>query len=298
MGFDARYTAIESSLIHECFEGALSYCVGQHNTAWEKGRAVVALDAFAFDLEDDTEFDPLADDVLAEDEDEGLVDMPVMAEMPAHACKPSVFSKERFASAHEAIEELFKRNPGRKPVFLDIIEFCTEPRTTTEVAEVVAKAQEHNRSVYTPMTLCSILERSGALVSEIPETADEVVEENGVEYLEVKEAPDATWTSTDAALEVLADHREGGGLRSLIRTEEPQYRTVYERLLRFCAEEPRTKPAIDALIDDDPLVQNPRRYSNHFIELLESREALVWQQGWVTTELGRRYLDELGAGQA
>lgn len=293
MGYGGRSTATESSLIHESFEAALSYCVGQHNTAWEKGRAVVALNAFAFDFEDDAEFDPLADDALAEDE--GIVDMPIMPDMPEQARKPSVFAKERFASAHEAIEELFRRNPGRKPVFLQIIEFCTEPRTTTEVAEVVAKAQEHNRSVYTPMTLCSILERSGALVSEVPETADEVVEEDGVEYLEVKQAPDATWTATDAALEVLADHREGSELHKLIEVEEPQYRAVYENLLRFCAEEPRTKPAIDVLIDDDPLVQNPRRYSNHFIELLESREALAWQQGWVTTDLGRRYLDERDA---
>lgn len=254
---------------------------------------MAATDVFAFDLEDDDEFDPLSDDGLADDEDEGLVDVPVMTEMPEQPHKPSVFAKERFASPHEAIEELFKRNPGRKPVFLQIIEFCTEPRTTSQVAEVVAQAQEHNRSVYTPMTLCSILERSGALTSQIPETADEVVEDNGMEYLEVKEAPEATWTSTDAALEVLSAHREGAGLRTLIEDEEPQYRPIYERLLRFCAEEPRMKPAIDAIIDDDPLVQNPRRYSNHFIELLENREALAWRQGWTTTELGQRYLESL-----
>ena len=255
---------------------------------------VVAPNVFAFDLEDDDEFDPLASDGLLEDEDEGLVEVPVMPEMPEQARKPSVFAQERFASPHEAIEELFTRNPGRKPVFLQIIEFCTEPRTTTEVAEVVAKAQEYNRSVYTPLTLCSILERSGALTSEVPETADEVVEDNGVEYLEVKEAPEATWTSTDAALEVLSVHREGAGLQALIESEEPQYRAIYERLLHFCAEGPRMKAAIDALIDDDPLVQNPRRYSNHFIELLENREALAWQQGWVTTDLGHRYLERLG----
>lgn len=253
-------------------------------------------DAFSFDLDDEDEFDPLTDgDVVDEDDDEGIVDVPKVTEMPEEAVRPSVFAKERFETPHEAIEELFKRNPGRKPVFLDIIEYCTEPRTTTEVGELVANVQEHNRSVYTPMTLCSILERSGALTSEVPETADEVVEDDGVEYLEIKQAPDAIWTSTDAALEVLASHREGSALRTLIEVEEPQYRTIYERLLNFCAEEPRKKPAIDAIIDDDPLVQSPRRYSNHFIELLESREALEWRDGWTLTDLGRRYLESITA---
>ena len=255
---------------------------------------MAASDAFSFDFDDEDEFDPLADDVVADD-DEEILDVPQVTEMPEEGRKPSVFAKERFATPHDAIEELFKRNPGRKPVFFSIFEFCTEPRTTTEVGELVASAQEHNRSVYSPMTLCSILERSGALTSEVPETADEVVEDNGVEYLEIKEAPDAVWTSTDAALEVLASHREGSALRTLLEVEEPQYRTIYERLLRFCAEEPRKKPAIDAIIDDDPLVQNPRRYSNHFIELLESREAMEWRNGWALTEIGERYLQELDA---
>lgn len=256
---------------------------------------MAASDAFGFDFDDEEEFDPLADDGVADEDDEGILDVPPVTEMPEEPARPSVFAKERFETPNDAIEELFRRNPGRKPVFLQIIEYCTEPRTTTEVGALVASAQEHNRSVYTPMTLCSILERSGALTSEAPETADEVVEDDGVEYLEVKDAPDAVWTSTDAALEVLASHREGGALRTLLEVEEPQYRTVYERLLRFCAGEPRKKAAIDAIIDDDPLVQSPRRYSNHFIELLESREALEWRDGWALTELGERYLQEVGA---
>lgn len=253
---------------------------------------MVQTDTFDFDFDEEDEFDPLADDANDADEDE-ILDVPRMTEMPEEGRKPSVFAKERFGTPQEAIEELFNRNPGRKPVFLQIIEFCTEPRTTTEVEELVTSAQEHNRSVYGALTLCSILERSGALTSEIPQTAGEVVEDNGVEYLEIKEAPDSIWTSTDAALEVLAAHREGGALRALIEVEEPQYRAIYERLLRFCAEEPRKKPAIDAIIDDDPLVQSPRRYSNHFIELLESREAMEWRDGWRLTEIGERYLQEI-----
>lgn len=253
------------------------------------------LGAFAAD---EDEFDPLAEDFSVERdaEDEGIVDLPIVPEMPESVRENSVFDKERFATPEEAIEELMRRNPGRKPVFLKIIELCCGGKTTTEVAEAVAAEQAENRSVYTPLSLCAILERAGALTSEVPETADEVHEEDGVEYLEIKEAPDATWTSTDAGLTVLAHHREGGALRELLTSEtEAPLVPVYERVLAMCAEAPRKKSEIDAVVDDDPLVQKPRRYSNHFIELLENREALAWHDGgWNTTELGRRYLEEAG----
>ena len=250
-------------------------------------------------VEDADEFDPLAEDFSVEPdaEDEGIVDLPIVPEMPESVRENSVFDKSRFATPELAIEELLRRNPGRKPVFLKIVEACCGGKTTSEVAEVVASEQADNRSVYTPLSLCAILERAGALTSEVPETADEVHEADGVEYLEIKEAPDATWTSTDAGLTVLARHREGGALRELLSSEtEAPYVSVYERVLSMCAEKPRKKPELDAAVDDDPLVQKPRRYSNHFIELLESREALEWRDGgWCATELGRRYLEEAGA---
>lgn len=255
-------------------------------------------------VEDEEEFDPLAEDFSlaqedAEAQDDGIVDLPIVPEMPEALRGRSVFDRARFESAQQAIEELLRRNPGRAPVFLAIIEACCDTRTTSEVAQVVEHAQAENRSVYTPLSLCTILERAGALTSEVPESAEEVVEQDGdIEYLEIREAPEARWTATDDGLTVLAEHREGAALRELLRSpSELSYRPIYERVLSFCAERPRAKCDIDALIDDDPLVQSPRRYSNHFIELLESREALAWHDGgWNATELGRRYLDEIAAG--
>ena len=183
------------------------------------------LDEFFLD-EDEGVFDPLAEDFEpaqdgADPDEDGIVDLPVMAEMPEEVKVKSVFDKDRFANAQDAIEELLHRNPGRKPVFLQIIEFC---------------------------------------------------------------------------LTVRAAHREGSALEELLASDtESVYLPVYERVLAFCAQEPRTKPQIDAIVDDDPLVQKPRRYSNHFIELLENREALSWHDGgWNATELGRRYLEKHG----
>ena len=273
-----------------------------------------AFDEFLFDG-DEGAFDPLADDFEPAEaaEEDGIVDLPVMAEMPSDLKPKSVFDKERFASAQDAIEELLTRNPGRKPVLLQIIEFCCEERTGEEVAELVEQAQAENRSVYTPQSLCSILERAGALTgrSEVPEQ-DEAAEQDEqgdapeqdgadagqpeVEAREVAPQPTMYWLATDDGLTVLASHKEGHALEELLSSQsESPYLEIYERVLAFCAVEPRKKPQIDALVDDDPLVQNPRRYSNHFIELLENREALSWHDGgWNATELGRRYLEEHG----
>ena len=273
-----------------------------------------AFDEFLFDG-DEGAFDPLADDFEPAEaaEEDGIVDLPVMAEMPSDLKPKSVFDKDRFASAQDAIEELLTRNPGRKPVLLQVIEFCCEERTGEEVAELVEQAQAENRSVYTPQSLCSILERAGALTgrSEVPEQ-DEAAEQDeqgdapeqdgadaGQPEVEAREvAPQLTtyWLATDDGLTVLASHKEGHALEELLSSQsESPYLEIYERVLAFCAVEPRKKPQIDALVDDDPLVQNPRRYSNHFIELLENREALSWHDGgWNATELGRRYLEEHG----
>ena len=205
----------------------------------------------------------------------------------------------------KAGRELLHRNPGRKPVFLQIIEFCCDEHTSEEVAQLVEQAQAENRSVYTPQSLCSILERAGALVSrtEGPQASEEQgalsADEGADGQVEAGDAaahPTTYWTSTDEGLTVLAAHREGSALEELLASDtESVYLPVYERVLAFCAQEPRTKPQIDAIVDDDPLVQKPRRYSNHFIELLENREALSWHDGgWNATELGRRYLEKHG----
>ena len=269
------------------------------------------LDEFFLD-EDEGVFDPLADDFEptqdgADPDEDGIVDLPVMAEMPEEVKVKSVFDKDRFVSAQDAIEELLHRNPGRKPVFLQIIEFCCDEHTSEEVAQLVEQAQAENRSVYTPQSLCAILERAGALVSRteepgVPEEQDEgdspAEQDCGGEAEAHMPAahPTTYWTSTDEGLTVLAAHREGSALEELLASDtESVYLPVYERVLAFCAQGPRTKPQIDAIVDDDPLVQKPRRYSNHFIELLENREALSWHDGgWNATDLGRRYLEKHG----
>lgn len=251
-------------------------------------------------LELDEEFDPLQEnddlDLLEDDfadDDDAIEEMPLIPNMPEGVVKSGAFDAANYDDPREAIRTLFEKNPGRRPVFLSIIEMAKEGIATTELSKRVDEIQADNQSVYAPTTLCRALERAGALTVDIPVTADEVQTDDGVEYLEIKDEVNPLWTATQAGVDVLDEEREGRAIKELFEVDG-KYLSIYKRVLEFCAEEPRTKKEIDGIVDHDPMVQEPRRYSNHFIELLEKADALIWKDSkWTITELGKQTLATL-----
>lgn len=253
-----------------------------------------------FDLID--EFDPLAkeEDSLdsereSDDEFEGLVDVPLMPNMPEGVVRKGVYDASSYDDPAKALTLLFEKNPGRRPIYLGIIAMCEEGKPSSEVTQEVERLQADNQSVYSPMTLCRALEKAGALVVEVPDSAV-TQEDDEAEYLEITEQVDPVWISTEVGLEVLTKEREGYAVKELLDFDK-KYTEIYERVLAFINEAPRTKSEINAIVDHDPLVQSPRRYSNHFIEHLERTDALIWKNNtWNITELGKKTLNELQEG--
>ncbi len=253
------------------------------------------LDDLGFDFEvvDADEFDPFAPDPddpeqLAADE---IEELPVIKEMPEEQKRPSVYDQSRFDSPEDAIRELFARNFTRKPVLLKIIELCCEERTSSEVAEMVDEFQKSCFSVYSPLSLCSMLEKSGALTAKLPENADEAVDEDGVEYLEIKEPQEARWLATDAGLTVLAECREGGELAELIEQRESRYADIYLDLMAFLQEKGATMGAVNDRYNGDARLENPHKAPSHFIDCLQEVGAVEWRdRAWRLTELAENYL--------
>ena len=261
----------------------------------EKNDLILDDAALGFELVEDDEFDPFAPDAgdldaLAAEE---IEDLPVIKEMPENVVKKSVFDASRFDCAEDAIRELFARNPGRRPVLLSIIDLCNNPTPMSRIEELVDQLQQDNFSVYTPMSLCQFLERCGALTCETPENSQTEVDEDGNEYMVIREVPETVWTATEAGLNVLSSSREGTELTALLENpEETVYRPIYERVLAFCAQEGRTRDEVDGIVKDDPLVKKPYRDVMHFLENLETAGAVEWKgRRWVATELGRRHVD-------
>lgn len=259
------------------------------------------LDLLAFD----DEFDPLAvDDSVIDQEwmdDENpydTIDYPTMRNMPETVHHDPVYSPERQGSARAALQALIVRNPNRRPVLLNIIGLCEGGCASSIISERVEKWQRDNWSVYAPMTLCRMLERAGALTLEMPETAEEQENaEEGVSYLEIKETVDPIWHATADALELRAEYMSGAQFRAIVLdSDESRYAEVYERVMDALAEAPRQLAAIEELTDTMDITKSPRRFGQHFVDILEATDCILWGEGaWNLTDLGRAMLAELKA---
>ena len=157
--------------------------------------------------------------------------------------------------------------------------------------------QADNRSVYGTTTLCRMLERAGALELEMPETSEEREDAGeGVEFLEIKERVDPVWRTTDAGREVFGQMTDGSAFRTMVFDRDAKYLEVYRAVMGFVNERPRSKDDIEQLVDAFEVVQSPRRFGGHFIDMLEKTDALCWKdRSWQLTDLGRRMLPEVEA---
>lgn len=259
------------------------------------------LDLLAFD----DEFDPLAvDDSIIDQEwmdDENpydTIDYPTMRNMPETVHRDPVYSPERQGSARAALQALIVRNPNRRPVLLNIIGLAEGGCASSVISERVEEWQRDNWSVYAPMTLCRMLERAGALTLEMPEIAEEQESaEEGVSYLEIRETVDPVWHATDEALQLREEYMSGAQFRAIVlESDESRYAEVYERVMDALAEAPRKLAAIEELTDTMDITKSPRRFGQHFVDILEATDCILWGSGaWNLTDLGRAMLAELKA---
>lgn len=117
-------------------------------------------------------------------------------------------------------------------------------------------------------------------------------EEVEIDFLEVPEERPGLWQATDEGLSVVDAQDDEGAIRELLG-KEPVYLDIYHQILDFCCEEGgRSAKEIDRLVNDSPLLEEPRRYSGYFVGRLERKGALEWRGGWCTTEAGKAMIAE------
>lgn len=252
---------------------------------------------FPLDSEFDDEFDPL-EDVEGDEEDDAATDLPPTQTTPDQATPAA--ADER--SAEERTADLIKAMAPRRKVLLGILAYCEEPQLVDDVNAKVDELQAHNFSVYTAADLTSLLERAGALehvtdeggsLEDVEEQEPEVVEVDGVEYLEVKQSAPTRWVTTAAGMAAVEADRPLDRLNDLFAQDE-QYLPIYKRVLTLCAADGGTTiKALGDAVDSDPLVQKPRLYVAHFVDKLEKCDAVEWVDSWVTTEVGQTGLEIL-----
>lgn len=235
------------------------------------------------------DFDDFDDLTPAEQQ---VADAPVA---PAPDAAPFVVRDER--TAEERTRDLFTRMAPHRATLLSILELCTEPQGAFTVYAHVDALRAGDFSVFSGASLCSHLEKAGALERIVPEDANpeapaqlRTVVVDGVEYLEPQKAPEILWVTTPVGAAVLAADDPASRMRELF-AREARYLPIFQRILELCAaEDGATVPALGDAVDDDPLVQEPRFYALYFVDLLDKCGAIQWQQTWHITDVGREGL--------
>lgn len=201
----------------------------------------------------------------------------------------------------ERINNLLVKMAPRRRVLLDTIGYCSEPKQEAEVNEYIDQKQAHNQSVFSSASLCTILEKAGALAKVSADgtpLAEAEVKPNtvvidGVEYLEPQEPVAYLWKATEEGLAAVAADAPLESLRELFLADR-RYLSLYRRILTLCnAERGATTAELREAVDNDALVQNPRLIAPYFTGRLEAFDALEWKKVWTTTPVGCAALDVL-----
>lgn len=267
----------------------------------DKSTSASFADVIDDDLFDDEEFDPLAvddaeinPDEIDDDNPYDTVDYPIMRDMPEHMQRDAVYSPAQQGSVQAAMRAMLSYNPARRKDLLTIIDMCREGCPSSELTAKIDAMNEDNRSVYSAMTYCRMLERAGALRVEMPETSEteEDVEE-GVEYLVIKDRVDPVWYTNEEALEVYEEEMGGAAFRDIVLDRDSKYLDVYVALMKELDEIPMTRVEIDELAEEFPITKSPRRYGSHFIDMLERVYAIEWHDhAWHLTDFGKSMIPE------
>lgn len=129
------------------------------------------------------------------------------------------------------------------------------------------------------------------------ESAEDVSDEDEPqepEFMQVTPPQTARYLATPEGLAAVAAEDPKARFAAFMDAN-PVYAPIFRTVLENC-DRPGgcTKKEIDALIDNDPICKEPRRWSGYFVDKLEDADAIIFEGGWITTDLGRSLLDEDG----
>lgn len=270
-------------------------------------------------------FDPFADDI---DEDEADEDgQPLIGAPLEERGEEDDTLGDR--PARERIADLLQTMPNQKRMLLRLIDFCREEKSGEEMDGRTEELRQYCFSVYTPVVFRELLEKAGAIRYLTPEgyqetavigdsavvmdtTVSEPLREDGdrkivhegfldgdeeveIDFLEIEDSPPGVWIATPEGLEAVDGQDDRDQTKKLL-DKESQYLNIYQQILDFCTEERgRSSKEIDMLVNDNPLLVEPRRFSGYFVGRLERKGALEWKGGWVTTEVGESVLNEIAS---
>ena len=222
--------------------------------------------------------------------------------MPNHRNMPAFVKDLRSFSdmdtAELRIAALFDQMPTLHAMLYDILSASATPIASDELLSLVDELKSHHHCIYDASTLLNLLERASAIqktdaegvpLSDIEQEPLQV-EIDGELYWEVAPAPDVYWLNTEDGQAKLDAYKPIELIQACV-DEDPRYEEIYRTVLELCDREGGvTLAEVGDVIDDEPVLQNPKRFATFFIDKLERAGAVRWNGRWVIAQPGADYL--------
>jgi len=207
-----------------------------------------------------------------------------------------------FARKVARVTEAVVKHPLHRELMYKTLAFCLESRDLNVIEEKIATFPGFKKAATSQYHLIEVLENAGGLERfELDEEGD-LVTPDRKKGLTEDEIDDLVWSyafmTTPAGAAVVEQHTPRARIIELLGLV-PDRKEPYIDLLDFCSQEPRTyneicglltgRPSLVRLIDGEPQVMQP----SVFVDKLEAAGGMEWRDGWVLTEEGRAYLEEL-----
>lgn len=241
-----------------------------------------------------------ADGASAEAQDQG---QDGQSGQPEAAAAGSEGEAASFDERVHKLELVVTRHPLHREINVEILRYCLERHELSEIEEHVIAMPEDREATLDPYHLIENLERAGGL-ERFPLDADgEIVSPEQLEGLTEDQADDLiasyAFQTTEEGEQVVAEASPEARIGDLFE-REPERADTYVELLAFFDEERRSYQSVcDLLKGRDVLFRTlgdgsrQRIQPSVFVDRLERAGAIVWDDGWVLTDEGRRVLGQL-----
>lgn len=204
-------------------------------------------------------------------------------------------------SPSSSLEGLLAALPQYRRLFLEVITYAEQPCEEDQLCALIDEWQQTSRSVYTPQTLCGLLERAGALKRVdaegnpfTPESAQpETVEVDEQTYLVPTEPDCGLLASTEEALAWVNSDDPLGRFQQLLE-ENASLSTVYLHILEACdSEDGIAMSDLNTSVNALPEVLAQKLRAGAFVDHLEKCDTITWNKTWHTTDIGKAALAQL-----
>ena len=258
-------------------------------------------------FDDEAGWDPLEDAGEEEWDDDDRAERFGYVGDPAQLAAHSEVPEEAPKSPQERMDALLGDMPSYRMALLEIVSFCEQPQDGEAIEGRIAELIPQRKSVYTAASFCRMLadagmlekvDADGYLYEEEQIQPEEYIDEEGNARIRPTTPPAAFWRTTDEGLAYLVGHEASDSLRAVIE-ENARYKPVFKHILQLCAHQDGASiSTIISEVKGDPLLADPPKMPQFFMDYLERGGAICWNAAWKATDLGKEALawldEELG----